>query len=115
MDILRKGLLFRRGKKKTLIVAKIDARGKVDPLLDAELQTMLGTLGYPGMAKQLGRHKNGMLVYGGHTFALVKKPERFDTLIEKHGITITPEEVEVVAAGWNKAKHSKKRTSRAKK
>jgi hypothetical protein len=113
MDILRKGLLLRRGKKKNLIVAKIDARGNVDPTLDAELQKMLGELGYPGMLRELKRHKNGMLVYGGITFALVRKPERLEVLLKKHGIDVSPEELAVVAEAW--AKPKKKRTSRAKK
>lgn len=113
MDILRKGLLLRRGKKKSLIVAKIDARGNVDRTLDAELRKMLGELGYPGMARELKRHKNGMLVYGGITFALVKKPERLQLLLKKHGIDVSPEEVAVVAEAWSKS--AKKRTSRARK
>jgi hypothetical protein len=113
MDILRKGLLLRRGKKKNLIIAKIDARGNVDPALDTELQKMLGELGYPGMAHELKRHKNGMLVYGGVTFALVKKPERLGLLLKKHGIDVSHEEVAVVAETWAKPKG--KRTSRRRK
>jgi hypothetical protein len=113
MDILRKGLLLRRGKKKNLIVAKIDARGNVDGTLDAELRKMMGELGYPGMARELKRHKNGILVYGGVTFALVKKPERLGKLLEKHGIEVSPEEVAVVDPSWSKP--AKKRTSRARK
>lgn len=113
MDILRKGLLLRRGKKKSLIIAKIDARGGVDRTLDAELRKMLGELGYPGMVRELKRHKNGMLVYGGITFALVKKPDCLGKLLEKHGIEVSPEEVAVVEQSW--AKPAKKRTSRARK
>lgn len=113
MDILRKGLLLRRGKKKSVIVAKIDARGNVDKVLDVELRKMLGELGYPGMARELKRHKNGMLVYGGITFALVKKPERLRTLLDKHEINVSPEEVAVVEEAW--AKPAKKRTSRGRK
>lgn len=96
VNILRKGLLLRRSGKKNLILATIDSKGTVDRDLAAELARMLGEIGYPAMAKTIKRHKNGLLVYAGITFALIRKPERLPTLLTKHGIAIKPEEIATV-------------------
>lgn len=94
-NVLRPGLLLRRGKK-NLILAAIGPKGTVDPELEEELARMLGELGWPGMQKTIKKHKNGILVYGGSTFALLRKPERLQGLLEQQGIAVKPQELYTV-------------------
>lgn len=94
-NIVRPGLLLRRGKK-NLILGVIGPNGTVDHELEEELERMLGELGWPGMQKTIKRHKNGVIVYGGSTFTLLHKRERLEALLERQGIKIKPQELFVV-------------------
>ncbi len=109
-SILRPGLLLRRSAKKNLILAKIDSKGSVDPELKAELERMLGELGWPSMEKTIKRHKNGLLVYGGASFALLKEESRLETLLKRHQLDIKPDDLAMVLGIPRTRK--RKRTSR---